>query len=151
MRSGAQSYILHRQRFIVVTTMERSRVPIEHLVHRYGAKVRAADISALSLEEAGSGATAKLKHEIEQALAEDRAEAIVLGCAGMADLAAELSREYGVPVIDGVAAAVKQAEALIALGLTTSKRGSYASPVPKPYLGALRKFAPPSIPAISAE
>jgi allantoin racemase len=139
------------QRFTVVTTMERSRVPIEHLVHRYGmaarAKVRAADIPVLSLEDAASGATARLKQEIERALAVDRAEAIVLGCAGMADLAAELSREYGVPVIDGVAAAVKQAEALIALGLATSKQGSYASPVPKPYLGALQNFAPSFIAA----
>lgn len=43
------------QRFTVVTTMERSRLPVEHLVHRYGmgtrAKVRAADIPVLSLED----------------------------------------------------------------------------------------------------
>jgi allantoin racemase len=63
-----------------------------------------------------------------RAVRNDRAEAIVLGCAGMAALAARLSRDLDVPVVDGVAAAVKLAEALVALGLRTSKQGSYASP-----------------------
>ena len=80
--------------------------------------------------------------EIAAALGEDRAEAIVLGCAGMADLAATLRQEFGVPVVDGVAAAVKQAEALVGLGLSTAKRGPYATPVAKTYRGALESFAP---------
>ena len=134
------------QRATIVTTMARSKVPIEHLVQRYGmagrVKVRAADIPVLSLEDPASGAKDKLRAEIEKALAEDDAEAIILGCAGMADLAAELTRDYGLPVIDGVAAAVKQAEALVGLGLTTSKRGAYASPIQKPYRGDLERFAP---------
>jgi allantoin racemase len=53
----------------------------------------------------------------------------------MADLAASLAAEHGVPVIDGVAAAVKLAEGLAALGLRTSRVGGYAAPVPKPYAG----------------
>ncbi|MBB3461943.1 aspartate/glutamate racemase family protein [Rhizobium sp. BK377] len=134
------------QRFTVVTTLERSRVLIDNLVRRYGmgsrAKVRASDIPVLELEDEASGAIGKLKAEIERALSEDGAEAIVLGCAGMTDLARELQEHYGVPVIDGVAAAVKQAEALVSLGLSTSKRGSYASPLPKHFMGAMSGFAP---------
>ncbi|MBP2234502.1 allantoin racemase [Sinorhizobium kostiense] len=134
------------QRFTVVTTLERSRILIENLVRHYGmgarAKVRAADIPVLELEDEGSGALHKLMREIERALQDDGAEAIVLGCAGMADLARSLQREYGVPVIDGVAAAVKQAEALVAQGLRTSKRSSYAAPLPKIYTGAMSAFAP---------
>lgn len=134
------------KRFTVVTTMERSRVPIEELAHRYGmsgrARIRAANISVLSLEDANSGARDRLRNEVVRAMAEDNAEAIVLGCAGMAYLAHTLIREFGVPVIDGVGAAVKQAEALVALGLGTSKRGAYAAPVSKTYLGALSEFAP---------
>lgn len=134
------------KRFTVVTTMERSRVPIEELAQRYGmsgrAKIRAANIAVLALEDPNSGARDKLRNEIVRAIGEDNAEAIVLGCAGMADLAHTLSLEFGMPVIDGVGAAVKQAEALVALGLTTSKRGAYASPVTKPYSGALSEFAP---------
>ncbi|TIS57615.1 MAG: aspartate/glutamate racemase family protein [Mesorhizobium sp.] len=137
------------QRFTVVTTTERSRVPVEGLVHRYGmagrARVRAADIPVLALEDPTSDAVPKLRDEIARAIEKDRAEAIVLGCAGMADLAAELQREFGVPVIDGVGAAVKQAEALIALGLSTSKRGAYANPSEKPYHGALKSFAPGAV------
>ncbi|MEI1246517.1 aspartate/glutamate racemase family protein [Rhizobium aouanii] len=134
------------QRFTVVTTLERSRVLIDNLVRRYGmgdrAKVRASDIPVLELEDAASGAIGKLRDEIEGALSEDGAEAIVLGCAGMTDLARELQEIYGVPVVDGVAAAVKQAEALVSLGLSTSKRGSYASPLPKSFTGAMSGFSP---------
>lgn len=134
------------KRFTVVTTMERSRVPIEELVDRYGmarkAHVRAANISVLSLEDPNSGARDKLRSEISRAIAEDNAEAIVLGCAGMADLARTLQAEFGMPVIDGVGAAVKQAEALVALGLSTSKRGAYAAPIAKPYSGMMAGFAP---------
>ncbi|TPW33349.1 aspartate/glutamate racemase family protein [Martelella alba] len=138
------SYIARR--FTIVTTMERSRVPIEELVRRYGvsesARVRAADISVLSLEDPHSNARDRLRSEISAAMREDRAEAIVLGCAGMADLAADLTGEFGLPVIDGVSAAVKQAEALIGLGLSTAKRGPYALPVAKKYTGMLQDFAP---------
>jgi allantoin racemase len=134
------------QRFTIVTTMERSRLPVEHLVHRYGmgsrCKVRAADVPVLSLEDPSSNARDRLRSEISAALKDDKAEAIVLGCAGMADLTAALRQEFGVPVIDGVAAAVKQAESLVALGLQTAKRGAYATPVRKPYHGDLAQFSP---------
>ena len=134
------------RQFTIVTTMERSRQPLEHLVHRYGmagrCNVLAADIPVLSLEDPSSNAKTRLREEIAAALAEDRAEAIVLGCAGMADLVATLRAEFGVPVIDGVAAAVKQAEMLVALGLSTAKSGAYARPVSKPYIGKLEAFAP---------
>ncbi|KPF41138.1 aspartate/glutamate racemase family protein [Rhizobium sp. AAP43] len=137
------------QRITVVTTLERSRLPIEHLVHRYGksamVKVRAADIPVLSLEDPHSNARDRLRAEITAALREDGAEAIVLGCAGMADLAHQLSQEFGVPVIDGVAAAVKQAEGLVALGLTTAKSRAYAAPVEKRFTGMLEAFAPSRI------
>lgn len=134
------------QRFTVVTTLERSRILLENLSRHYGfggrVRVRAADIPVLELEDPASGAIGKLRRQIELALTEDGAEAIVLGCAGMADLAYALQQEYGVPVIDGVSAAVKQAEALIAQRLATSKRGSYATPLEKTYVGAMAGFAP---------
>ena len=80
--------------------------------------VRASNIPVLSLEDPNSGARDRLRSEIRKAIDEDHAEAIVLGCAGMADLARTLQSEFGMPVIDGVSAAVKQAEALVGLGLT---------------------------------
>ena len=69
-------------------------------------------------------------------------EAIVLGCAGMAGLAARLSEQHGLPVLDGVACAVKLAEAFGVLGLKTSKIRTYAAPQPKTYLGSFASFGP---------
>jgi allantoin racemase len=137
------------QRFTIVAAMDRARMPLEHLVYRYGmssrCKVRAADIPVLSLEDPKSNARDRLRSEIALAVKEDRAEAIVLGCAGMADLTAELRAEFGVPVVDGVAAAVKQAESLVTMGLTTGKSGASAPPIDKPYHGLLEAFGPKTI------
>ena len=89
-----------------------------------------------------SDARQRVSEEIARALVEDRAEAIVLGCAGMADLARALSEEHGVPVVDGVAAAVKLAEGLVALGLRTSRVGGYQRPGAKTYAGAFASSSP---------
>ncbi|MGQ9371598.1 aspartate/glutamate racemase family protein [Azospirillum sp. ST 5-10] len=134
-------------RFSVVTTLERSVPAIEHNLVRYGlerrcARVRAAEVPVLALEEPGSAARVRIAAEIERARREDRAEAVVLGCAGMADLAEDLAAEHGLPVIEGVGAAVKLVEGLAALGLRTSTLGGYARPRPKRYDGLLAGFAP---------
>jgi allantoin racemase len=134
-------------RFSVITTLSRSIAVIENNLSKYGlagrcAKVRACELPVLSLDDPTSNAVARIGEEIELAKQEDRAEVIVLGCAGMAELAARLAARHEVPVIDGVASAVKLAEALAALGLKTSKVGAYALPRPKPYLGALSSFGP---------
>jgi allantoin racemase len=134
-------------RFAVVTTLSRSIPAIETNLTKYGlasrcAKVRACEVPVLALDDPASNASAQISAEIERARHEDRAEAIVLGCAGMADLAMRLSEQHGLPVIDGVASAVKLAEACSVLGLKTSKTGAYATPLPKAYLGVFAAFAP---------
>jgi allantoin racemase len=139
------SLLAHR--FGVVTTLARSVPVIEQNLVRYGldrrcTRVRAADVAVLAIAEEASNARARIAGEIEQALSQDGAEAIVLGCAGMADLAASLSAEFSVPVVDGVACAVVLAEGLASLSLRTSKRGAFAAPLPKPYAGILAQFAP---------
>jgi allantoin racemase len=125
------SLVAHR--FSVITTLSRSIAAIETNLMKYGlerrcGRVRAAEVPVLALEDPASGAREEIAAQIEEAKAQDRAEALVLGCAGMADLAATLSAEHQLPVIDGVAAAVRLAEALAGLGLRTSKRGAYAFP-----------------------
>ena len=133
--------------FSIVSTLGRSAPALEHLVHKYGfdrrcRRVRTAEVPVLALEEPGSGAVDRLRAEIATAVREDRCEAIVLGCAGMADLNARLAAEFGLPVIDGVAAAVKLVEAVVGLGLGTSKALGYAAPLAKRYDGELARFAP---------
>ena len=66
---------------------------------------------------------------------DDRAEVICLGCGGMAGLDEAVRARTGVPVVDGVTAAVKLAESLVALGLSTSKIRTYAPPRPKRIVG----------------
>jgi allantoin racemase len=120
-------------KFSVVTTLARSVPALEHNLHRYGlaarcARVRSSEVAVLELEHPGSDACNRISAEIGRAVAEDRAEAIVLGCAGMADLAGRLQAEHGLPVLDGVSCAVRLAEAMVGLGLRTSRRGGYAPP-----------------------
>ena len=121
--------------FSVVTTLPRAVPIIEELALRYGMerrcrRVRAADIPVLALEEEGD-ARQRILAEVRAAVAQDRCEAVILGCAGMADLTEWLTRETGVPVIDGVVAGVRMVEALVGAGLRTSKIGAYATPRPK--------------------
>ncbi|MGJ4900569.1 aspartate/glutamate racemase family protein [Bradyrhizobium sp. HKCCYLRH2060] len=122
--------------FSIVTTLSRTKVIAEHLVRNYGMeqhcrKVRAVDVAVLDLDKPEANVRGTLLGECRAALREDGIGAIVLGCAGMADLARDLSTELGIPVIDGVAAAVRFAEALVGLGLKTSKHGDLAFPLPK--------------------
>lgn len=120
-------------KFSVITTLGRSVPGIEANLLRYGlsarcARVRATEIPVLALERDDPKVLKRISDEIGRAIDEDHAEAIVLGCAGMAELMNRLSSEFGLPVIDGVACAVAFAEALSALGLKTSKIGGYAAP-----------------------
>ena len=118
--------------FSVVTTLDRTKGRAWDLARRYGAAgacrgVYACDIPVLALESD----PAVLKRVValgRTALDRDESDVLVLGCAGMADLAAAASAELGVPVIDGVAAAVTMVEGLVRLGAGTSKRGEYAYP-----------------------
>lgn len=119
-------------KFSVITTLSRSVPGLENNLMRYGlaqkcARVRATEIPVLKLEEGDPATLVKMRLEIREAIEQDNAEAIVLGCAGMADLMAELSDEFGLPVIDGVAAGVTFAEALVNNRLNTSKIGAYSS------------------------
>jgi allantoin racemase len=143
--AGFHMASLVAEKFSVVTMLSRSIAPIERNLVKYGlaarcARVRAADVPVLALEEPGSDACRAIEAEIERAVAEDGAEAIVLGCVGMTDLARDLERKAGVPVLDGVACAVGLAEALARLGIRTSKRNAYASPLGKAYGGEFARF-----------
>lgn len=122
-------------KFSVVTTLARSVPALEHNLHRYGlsarcARVRSSEVAVLELEEPGSNAYARISDEIGHAVRDDRAEAIVLGCAGMTDLADRLASEHRVPVLDGVSCAVSLCESMVRLKLRTSRLGGYA-PVPE--------------------
>lgn len=111
--------------FSVVTTLQRTCCMAWHLAERYGMtrfckNVRATDVAMLELDEPGSSARQTIIDECRRALDEDGSDAIVLGCAGIAELCREVEDAIGAPVVEGVTAAVKWAEALIALQLHTA-------------------------------
>jgi allantoin racemase len=123
-------------RFSVVTTLDRAVPLIEDRLlvaglHTHCASVRASGIPVLELEESPDRAVSAITEEAKRAIEEDRAEVIVLGCGGMAGLDQAIRDATSAPVVDGVAAAVKLAESLVSLGLSTSKVRTYAPPRPK--------------------
>ena len=133
--------------FSVVTTLARTCVIAEHLVLQYGFERRCrglhgTDLLVLELEVSASHAFDRILACTQDALARDRSGAIVLGCAGMADLCHALQQRLGVGVINGVGAAVKLAEGRVALGLSTSTQGDYATPISKNDVGLTAPLSP---------
>ncbi|TMK21650.1 MAG: hypothetical protein E6G68_03120 [Actinobacteria bacterium] len=106
------------------------RLKLAGLIDRC-ASVRASGMSTLEVDEDPKGAIAAIVAEARKAVELEHAEVICLGCAGMAGLEEAITSELHVPVIDGVGAAVRLAEALVGLGLSTSKVSTYAKPDPK--------------------
>lgn len=132
-------------RFSIVTTLPRTLVIARHLLRQYGfehhcAALHAIDLPVLALEDGSGLAQERVRQRCIQSIREDGCGAIVLGCGGMADLAQELTRELGVPVIDGVTAAVKMVESLVALGLGTSKHGDLDYPIRKNLSGQFERL-----------
>ncbi len=139
-------------RFSVVTVLPRIKTMIEELVEGYGMEkrvvnVRTTPMGVLDFEADPEKGMEMLRQESRRAIEEDHAEAILLGCAGMAEFADDLEKELGVPVIDGVVAGVKFAEAIVDLGKTTSKFKTYKFPEKKKFIGPLASFG--SVPASS--
>lgn len=146
-QAGFQFASIVAHKFSVVTTLSRTLGATEMLLQKYGyqhqcVSARATDIPVLALENIEDDAYQQLRAECELAIKQDQAEAIVLGCAGMSNLVAKLSADLAsIPIIDGVSAAVKIAESLNQLSMSTSKIGNYGAPVAKAYIGRYSHFS----------
>jgi Asp/Glu/hydantoin racemase len=70
-----------------------------------------------------------------RAVAEDGADVVILSGAPLAGLAARVADRVPVPLVDPIQAAVKQAEALVALRPRKASAGSFARPPGKPSTG----------------
>ncbi len=138
--AAAHVAMLIGRAYSVVTTLQRSVPAIEDRLRLSGlwercASVRAGGMSTSEVDKDGEGSVRAVVQEARKAVQIDKAEVICLGCAGMAGLEEAIRAEVGVPVIDGVGAAVRLAEALVGLGLKTSKASTYATPEPKQIIG----------------
>ena len=97
--------------FTVITTLPVSVPVIEQNIDGYHlsaacARVRASGLPVLSLEQEPETARIRLRECAQTAQREDNCRALVLGCAGMTEFAADMQAASGLPAVDGVAAAV---------------------------------------------
>lgn len=145
--AGASTAMFLGHAYSVVTTLDRTVPLIEDRLKLSGlydrcASVRASGLAVLELEleEDPRRALEAIVRQAELAVSEDKAEVICLGCGGMAGLDEQIRRRTGVPVVDGITAAVTIAESLVRLGLSTSKVRTYATPRPKTIIGWPGRF-----------
>ncbi|TAP28553.1 aspartate/glutamate racemase family protein [Arthrobacter sp. S41] len=127
-------------KYSVVTTLDRAVPLIEDRLKLAGltdrlASVRASGLGVLELESDPQRAVAAIVEQSRIAVEKDKAEVICLGCGGMAELEEQVRQATGVPIVDGVRAAVTIADSLVRMGLNTSKVRTYAPPRPKVLTG----------------
>jgi len=119
-------------RFAVLTPMQRSVTILQNNAREYGFASRLTGVHALNQPVLSlADSYPAILERARQILQEDHAECLVLGCAGFTEWQPALQRELDCPVIDGVRCGLKWLEGLIELGLTTSKRVTYAYPETK--------------------
>jgi allantoin racemase len=120
-------------RFTTLTMLQQFIPYQQDLVRYYGFEAKCASVRAINVnvEECVTErerTLGDLSAEIRKVVAEDRAEVVILACAGLCGYDQDLTKLAGVPVLDPVAVAIKVAEGFVGLGVTHSK---------------IRKFAPP--------
>jgi len=138
--AAASTAMFLGHKYSVVTTLDRAVPLIEDRLKLAGlddrcASVRASGMAVLELETEPERAVTAIVDQAAAAVNDDKAEVICLGCGGMAELEAKVRERTGVPVVDGVAAAVTIAESLVRMGLKTSKVRTYAPPRAKRVTG----------------
>ena len=126
--------------FSIVTVLRRVKPLLANTVRLHGLEARCASIrttplSVLDCERDPEAAGREIVKAARLAVAEDGAEAICLGCAGMGPLDKTVEAQVGVPVLDGVACAVKLVEGLVDYGLSTSRVAAFKEPEPKEIVG----------------
>ena len=109
-------------------------------VEQHGLGRRLASIRLLDSPFSAVGAVRDEKETLLVELAlraveEDGADVVVLAGAPLAGLAARVRDRIDVPVVEGVAAAVRQAELLVSLNVRKAAKGAYRRPEPKPTVG----------------
>ncbi|HEV8617582.1 MAG TPA: aspartate/glutamate racemase family protein [Methylomirabilota bacterium] len=123
-------------RFTTLTMLQQFIPYQQDLVRLYGFEAKCASVRAINVnvEECVTNrdtTLAELKVQIQKIVTEDRAEVVVLACAGLCGYDEELTRLAGVPVLDPVAVTVRVAESFVGLGLAHSKIRKFAKP-PQP-------------------
>ena len=126
--------------FSVITTLEVSVPILKNNILKRGfdricVNVSSVNVPVLDLEKEDSNSLLLLEKEIDRSINQDKAESIVLGCAGMSEFAEQLEKKFSLPVIEGVSSATILAEGLVRMKKNTTKLGGYSYPRSKTYSG----------------
>ena len=113
-------------RFSVISATTQSIPNKEVLIQRYHLQNHLASIRAPRRDREGPCTRDTYLKMARQAVTEDGAEVIVLGCAGMAGLDKYLQKELDIPVLDGIICALILASGMVEYGISISKRRRYA-------------------------
>lgn len=124
---------LQGHRFSIIAISDRIRPWYLDCVERFGLGGRLASIRSIneSLNAIGS-VQQDFKETLlalsRQAVAEDGADVVILAGAPLAGLARELRGQIPVPVVDGISAGIRMAEAVVGLQSGHHRAGAFAPP-----------------------
>ncbi len=142
---------LQGQRFAIIAISDRIKAWYQDCVDHFGLSSRLVSIRSIneSLNAIGSVQT-DFKDTLltlsRQAVAEDGADVVILAGAPLAGLARELAGQIPVPVVDGISAGIRMAEAVVGMASGPHRASSFAPPPPKG-----RKGLSPSLNAALAD
>jgi allantoin racemase len=124
----------------IVTVLPRVKPFMEEVIHRNGiegkcASIRCTPLTVLEIEADIERTKRMMLDEARDAIENDGAEAILLGCAGLGPIDKTMQEALGVPVFDGTACAVTLLEGLHRYGVKTAKVAAYLPPEPKELRG----------------
>jgi allantoin racemase len=112
-------------RFSVISDNDHSIPNKEALARKYHLQNVLASVKAPPEDWMDRGDEDKYTKVGEEAIKEDGAEVLVLGCAGMTGLDKPIQEALRVPVLDGIVCAMMVAQGLARYGVGTSKARRY--------------------------
>ncbi|MEL7610763.1 MAG: aspartate/glutamate racemase family protein [Bacillota bacterium] len=127
--------LLMGYKFGILAASNKAVPMMRNMVAQYGLSDRFAgiwplDMSVLDVEANKDEALTRLI-ETGKAAVDAGAEVLILGCAGMTGLKLPVEEALGVPIIDPLECGCKILEMMAGCGYSVSKKGLYATPMPK--------------------
>jgi Asp/Glu/hydantoin racemase len=128
------------RRFAIVTFSRTLGPWYQDCIEMHGLQARCAGVRMLegdfkSISEVQEEKETLLIDLANRAVEEDGADVVLLSGAPLAGLAEKVKDRIQVPVVDPIAAAVRQAETLVILGTRKATAGTFRRPDPKPTIG----------------
>ena len=130
-------------KFSVVTVLDGVKPIIRKVLHHTGlesrlASIRVIETSVLDIAGRRGAVLDRLIDAGRQAIDEDGADTLILGCMSLAfqELSLELGDVLGVPVVSPAEAALKLAQTLVSLRLSQSKK-AYSTPIKMQHLASV--------------